>query len=226
MHTEIRDIFTFRQKNHSEGNVEKIGFCKNKKCLFQCKITLYGGSEDSCELFYNQHSHLSDCDLNTDIFKNLELVELCKTSEKPSNIIKRFNEKNKDKGKQIDDTEKNRKRISKLKCFEKKKTEETKVCDLRSLEEWFNEICVAKLNNEGIQGLSWDQAIISNFEIKGTDFAAFISTKNLQLNTIKQLSVDKITIAADGTYKLSKTGHPTLVLGVYDIQRKFHLSIN
>ena len=153
LHAELKDIFTLRQKNFSEGNIEKIGFCKNKDCLYQCKITLYGGSEESCEIFYNQYSHLAQCNLTTDTFKSLDLIELCKTNEKPSGIIKSFNDKNKENGKKIIDNEENRKRISKIKCLEKKKTEETKVCDLRSLEEWFNEICASNFNNEQIQSL-------------------------------------------------------------------------
>jgi len=224
LHNLVKDIFTLKQNNYSDGKIDKIGFCKNLECKAQCKITLYGRSEEWCELFQNQYSHTSSCNLASDIFKNPDLIEYCKLNLKPSDIINKFNEKNKEKEFFIEDTEENRKKISKLKYNLKPNNEETKICNMKNLQDWFYSKSIANYTLEEIKALDWNQTTVLNYEIKNDQFAALISSKNLQLNLMKQLSVEKVCIGTDGTYKLSSTGHPTIVLGVYDVNRKFHLS--
>ena len=224
LHSEIVSIYTFKQNNHSKGNLEKIGFCKSRDCLSRCKITLFGSSELNCELFYNQHNHLSICNIKQDIFKNANLLELCKLRLKPSEIIQNFNKEHEDSELYIEDIEENRKKISRLKYANKSEDEDSKICNIKELEHWFDKKCVSKLNHEDLTSLPWDNAVIADYEIRDNQFAAFITSKNLALNVVKQLSVERICIAADGTYKLNETGHPTIVIGLFDINRKFHLS--
>ena len=224
IHSEISSIYTLKQNNYSKGNLEKVGFCKNEACLSRCKIILYGSSEENCELFYNQHPHLLTCNTKHDPFKNADLIELCKTRLKPTEIIESFNEKYKDSNIHLDDIEETRKKISRIKHANKKQDEDTKICNIKELEQWFDKKCVSNLSYEDLQSLNWDDAIVADYEIRGNQFAAFITSKNLELNLIKQLSVERICLAADGTYKLNENGHPTIVIGLCDVQRKFHLS--
>lgn len=224
-HARVKSTFTIKRNNHGGGNDEKIGFCKNENCLKQCKIILYGKSEQHTELFYNQYSHLENCNLQEDIFKDTVFIDLCELNLKPTEIIKRFNEKNKDTDKQIIDTEENRKKISKIKYQIKPKDEMRVIYNMKQLEDWLETRLVVNLTTEELGSFSWDHPIVANYVIEGNKFAAYITTKNLQLNKVKQLTVENTCKAADGTYKLNTCGHPTIVVGVYDIHRKFHLSI-
>ena len=197
---------------HSKGNLEKIGLCKTEGCPCKCKITLYGQSDQACELFFNQFEHLSLCKVEPDVFKNQSLLDLCKLNLKPSEIIREFNEKEKDNGLNISDTEENRRKISTIKYLSKCDKEEEKINNINQLQAWFDEICVEKFSGEELKLLPWDQVLVGNYVVSGNKFAAFITTKHLQLNIIKQLGIEKVCIAADGTYKLNKNGHPTIIV--------------
>ena len=70
-----------------------------------------------------------------------------------------------------------------------------------------------------------DKAIISGYEIGGSEFSSFITTKNLIMNIGKQTAgTGNTLICVDGTYKLNSKGYPTLVVGTCDFLRKFRLN--
>jgi len=62
-------------------------------CQSKFKNILFGGSEEHCELLYNQHSHLEKCIIKKDVFKSTILVDLCQMNLSPSDIIKEFKKK-------------------------------------------------------------------------------------------------------------------------------------
>jgi len=95
-------------------------------------IEEYGSSEVKRRTFQNQYSHTSSCNLASNIFKNPDIIEYCKLNLKPSDIINKFNEKNKEKEFFIEDAEENRKKVSKLKYNLKPNNEETKICNMKT----------------------------------------------------------------------------------------------
>jgi len=86
--------------------------------------------------FYNQHSHLLTCNAKRDPFKNIDLIELCKTRLKPTEFIESFNEKYKDSNIHLNAIEETSKKISRIKQANKKQDEDTKICNIKELEQW------------------------------------------------------------------------------------------
>lgn len=159
LHNQIKKIFTLKQHMHSKGKLEKVGLCKTEGCPCKCKITLYGQSDQACELFFNQFEHLSLCKVEPDVFKNQGLLDLCKLNLKPSEIIREFNEKEKDNGLNISDTEENRRKISTIKYLSKCDKEEEKINNINQLQAWFDEKCVENFCGEELKLLPWDRVL-------------------------------------------------------------------
>ena len=81
------------------------------------------------------------------------------------------------------------------------------------------------MNSEEVLSLPWDEPIVANYEILRNGFVAFLTSKRLMTNILKQMAAsDKLTKGADGTYKLNTGWHPTIISGVYDVQNRLHMS--
>ena len=52
---------------------------------------------------------------------------------------------------------------------------------------------VANMNPQELQSLPWDQPIIANFGIILNGFVAFLTSKNLMMNILKQITVGSLT---------------------------------
>ena len=222
IHQEIKSVYTITSNYTKKGDKVKIAICKTKNCPSQCKIVLIGGIDSFCEFYMNQYDHSTECQPKKDLLKCPELINLCHPRLTPNEIIVEFNKKSDDI--KIPNTDEFRRKISQLKYKIKSSIDISSIHNMSDLKNWLDRICIARLTEEEFKALPWDQSVVADYEILGNKFIALVSTKNLQLNTLKQMAVGKLMKAVDGTYKLNEEGHPSLVSGVYDSERKFHLS--
>jgi len=219
----IKQHFTIVQHFSSKSKIERVATCKTETCGRKAKIVQYGTSEAHCELLFNQHPHLQDCDKNSDLFKHPELLKLVKLGMKPAKIINEFNKISDQK---LKDLPANRRKISTVKYQESlKENESFDITNVNELREWFDSRLLSKLGNGNVDSISWDTVFVADYEIKDNNFVSFITTKNLLFNIIKQSQADRPMECMDGTYKLNEFGHPTGVFGNVDLRRRFHLSI-
>jgi len=99
------------------------------------------------------------------------------------------------------------------------------LANIYQLEDKLKEFSIENVPNNQVSSIPSDKAIVSGYEIDGTEFSSFITTKNLIMNIVKQTAATGNTlICVDGTYKLNSKGYPTIVVGTCDILRKFRLS--
>ncbi len=150
------------------------------------------------------------------------LIEFCKLRLTPTEIIQEYNKKT--EGEKLLNTNDTRRKISQIKYVQKPEDVPQKICNIRDLRELLERKCVKSLTNTHLSSIPWNEVIISDYEIRNNEFVAYATTKNLQLNIVKQLATGKMVKGADGTYKLNDQGHPMIVIGVYDLHGKFHPS--
>ena len=149
------------------------------------------------------------------------MLDLCKMNLTPHDIIVEFNKKTENE--KLLNTIEVKRKISRLKYSLKPLCSLLPIANM-TVQNYLHSKNVANMNSQELQSLPWDQPIVANFEIIGNGFVAFLTSKNLMMNILKQIAVGSLTKGADGTYKLNIEGHPTIVSGVYDAENKFHLS--
>ena len=219
---DTKAVFKISQKSISNTKIKRVLVCKTKGCSKKGEIILYGKSENYCELWLNKYPHEETCENQSDLFKHPNLRILLGTSLKPTEIIKKFNQGSERK---LIDNDETRKKISKLKYTEKVKIDgNQEITNLKSLQSWLHTRHQENTKNESFEVLNWNEPFVADYKIYGENFYAFLTTKNLVYNFVKQEQTDFNRLCADGTYKANNLGYPLIVLGTIDLHRKFHHS--
>lgn len=221
--------FKIKQHNSSLTKVDRILLCNTSGCQAKRKISTLTETCKEGDFFKNQHDHLPQCNQNKDSshWNDPEFIKLLKLPLTPSIIINEYN-KGKEENKKIISTEDVRSKISgkkyALKKGERDDMSDLSIVSISQLESFLIQHYINNIPLNQLDSFSFNDPIISGYNITGKAFSSFITSKNLLLNVVKQTAAIGVTfISADATYKLNQLGYPTVIIGTCDLNRKFHL---